>query len=209
MSIRPNNIQLEDWLDPYVEGTPVCPAGAIFEGGEDIRTKYAPIEFGSKGPNLGVLIGGTTDISNYFAAKGTAIYIPPAPWRNGTFTSVVGRDTGAPTYAKVVFEFLTSGIFNAYRNEDLGEFLFFTGRYLPVGATSAQYEAICTLNDGSPLVLNELSSWTQLSTNRYIEQRSAAPGVTVTSHISITVRKIGTTRQSVGDCQINCTLANY
>lgn len=71
--ILAGGVDLDSLFDLYTQGTVSAPTTGIRVGGTDIRTRYAPIAYGTKRANVGYRVNGV-DISNYFAAKGTATY---------------------------------------------------------------------------------------------------------------------------------------
>ncbi|MGN0864362.1 MAG: hypothetical protein ACI4N1_13720 [Stenotrophomonas koreensis] len=65
-------MDFDDLFDPYVEGTKP-PATGICVQGVDLNQRYAPLSYGTKRADVGRRTGGV-DVSNLWAAKGTAVY---------------------------------------------------------------------------------------------------------------------------------------
>lgn len=157
MTITANGKTLANTFDPYVSGTKTCPAGEIYEGGTDIRNKYAPRSLGSKAANTGVLIG-STDISNYFAAKGSVTY-----WDGSLSampTSVSDSNiTGGFARAEIVFGANGSIVSKEYNPSNQTDHGDWTGTQADSSNTEIKFS-------GSGLSYNGASSFVSLSTSR-------------------------------------------
>ncbi|MGN6655721.1 MAG: hypothetical protein ACTHJ9_10320 [Rhodanobacter sp.] len=71
--VKSNNVDLDDLFDPDIVGDGPASAG-VKSGG--VPLKYAAIKYGTKRANVGILNAGS-DVSNLWAAKGTASYALP------------------------------------------------------------------------------------------------------------------------------------
>lgn len=208
--IRTNGVDLDDVFDPYVQGTKPALTG-YRSAGQDLRDRYAPIVYGSAASATGYRIPGGADLSTLFAAKGTASYFPPAPWSGKAYQGAYAEpDINTSRTVKVSLEFLTTGVFNAYATEDQnGVKLLDSGRFLPVGSDSSDYEIICVLDSGDPLTLNEIPTYTRIIANKYVElQITGSPQIGKINSVTIVVRKIGNTNESFGSCTLAVDITN-
>ncbi len=170
MTIYAVGTELASKFDPYVEGTKTCPAGEIYRAGQDIRDLYAPLSVGSKGSDTGILIG-NTDISNYFAAKGTASY-----W-DGTLADLPTNvsDTGSDNDKTAIVEigFLNTGELRQRKNYPFSEVVI--GSWDGIKANSTNTEVRFTLLEGT-LSINSASTWSALSSSRFFSIESSDQG---------------------------------
>jgi hypothetical protein len=97
-NIKVNNVVLASIFDPYVMGTSPGALGLI-DGGVDVGNNvYAPLSFGSAAPATGItVIFGSVqrDLNTFFAAAGTARYVPVIPFGVYQALTVNSHDAGA------------------------------------------------------------------------------------------------------------------
>lgn len=216
--IKVNGTLLSSLLDPYVEGTPSCPQGEIFEGGNEIAFEYAPIEFGSKGPNIGVKIDGV-DISNYFAAAGTASYIE-TPWDGIIYVASVRDQVNPDGFAELFFRIKTDGTWEVYRDTStaIGSVIA-SGAWLDSGDPSS-YEVLASYttnktegggggSDGVLSVSNDMSSYIAITATREIGaglQRFDRGETIGNVYVTLNIRKIGSSTPDTSSLQLNLTV---
>ena len=184
MTVKSLGVAFANIFDPYIEGTKTCPAGKIIESGADIRNKYAPLSVGSKAANTGVKINGV-DVSNYFAAKGTALY-----W-DGTLNplppSLIDFGTDAEVNALAEIIFRPDGTISQRKNYPFGETLL--GRWDGTKASSSNTEIKFTVENGS-LDNNGAPSFSQLNTTRVFNVEAPA-GTTKNATVRVDLQQIG------------------
>lgn len=71
------DVDLDDWFDPYLQGTKPGLTGYNVAGFGDLRDRYAPLVYGTKAALTNYSVAGVGDLRELFAAKGTAKYTTP------------------------------------------------------------------------------------------------------------------------------------
>lgn len=66
-------VDFDDLFDPDVQGD--GPTASFLRTASGVPLRYADISYGSKGPNVGYRTSAGVDVSNLWAAKGTATYV--------------------------------------------------------------------------------------------------------------------------------------
>lgn len=114
--MRSDGTDFDSIFAPWVQGTPNYTGGLLDAAANDIGGRYAPIAFGSKAADVGYMISDGRDVSNLWAAAGTAVYSLPI---NGRFYQA---GYGAPTnqtgnaFATLSFQVLNNGVYQIYRS---------------------------------------------------------------------------------------------
>lgn len=163
MTVKVNGTAFADLFDPYVTGAKTCPAGEIFEGVVDIRDAYAPIEFGSKGADTNIHIDGV-DVSNYFAAIGTAAYWPDPPfWAGQTYGNTAQRVEPATAQSEVGLSVDGQGLVTFKERTNNGvEVIIQSGNEIPPNIDPTDVEVRCVQNTGEGAFSNTLTDWVSL-----------------------------------------------
>lgn len=97
----------DDLFDPYVTGTPPAATGYDVLG-VDLAGRYAPLIFGTQGPDVGYTIAGGADLATLWAAKGTASYVSPTAGLPDEVYVFVGSSS-APVIAVSSFSLARNG----------------------------------------------------------------------------------------------------
>lgn len=156
-------VDFDDLFDPDVVGDgPTAPALTV--GGTPL--KYAAIAYGSKRPDVGYAQGGV-DVSNLWAAKGTATYVSdgglPAGW--GT---VVDRNPGQPGTAVAFFSYRANGIVEWGRGSTTVD----SGRWAPAASAPAydiRYDVQYSTGQSPE---GEFGQWLPLTADRRVSLRA-------------------------------------
>ncbi|MGY3232316.1 hypothetical protein ACVWWJ_003800 [Luteibacter sp. HA06] len=171
--------------DTVGDGTAV----AFYVGGTPLR--YANIKYGSKRADVGYKNGGT-DVSNYWAAKGTAVYNLGFNGRNYTASNNL-RGT-----ATIKLYMLNDGTWQIHRIVSSTETGIDSGVWLPAGDSVANWSCNMGVSQTGTSVGNASHS-----------TANSAPGVTAlttTQTASATSSAILVTTQGVSNGQITVIL---
>lgn len=103
--------EFDDLFDLYVTGTPPPPTGYDVLG-VDLAGRYAPLIYGTQGPDVGYTIevspGVFVDLATLWAAKGTASYVSPTAGLPDEVSVYVGS-SNAPVAASASFSLARNG----------------------------------------------------------------------------------------------------
>lgn len=164
------NTDFDSLFDPYVQGT--SPSSGFPFGGPDFSTRYAPIEFGTKGPDVGYRTSTGLDVSNLWAAFGTAVY---------TIEGLNGKDlfaadnalTGQPIVnATVQFQIKNDGTWSVAGGTTQGAVAQpppTSGTWLPAGAAVADFEVridVVSSGHASRVIGNNATVYSPATTTR-------------------------------------------
>lgn len=156
---RSGGVDFDDLFDPDVMGSGPAVAG-MRSGGAPL--KYAALSYGSKRADVGYRQNGH-DVSNLWAAKGTARYVSDGGLPEILDTSVVVGPSGG--IADVEFNFRRDGIVT-WTDIASGQ-----GTWAPGGGNPGdQYDVRYTLlSAGTGGTLNGVdNTWKQVNTNRFV-----------------------------------------
>lgn len=150
--IKSNGVDLDDLFEPDVKGDgPAAPG--VQSGG--VPRRYAALKYGSKRANVGIANAGS-DVSNLWAAKGTAIYGLSI---NGK--SYTAKPTTAGSSSSATLQFNTNNSTFSVTDPNRSPTTVASGS-IPAGAT--QCRVTTTLASGAPgSVFNQLSSFVSLT----------------------------------------------
>lgn len=154
---RFQNVDFDDLFDPDVMGD--GPSVANLRGGGALR--YAAIQYGSKRPDVGYRRDGT-DVSNLWAAKGTATYSLPINGRAYSSHNQSHTNATGSAVATVTFALDSAGTYRVVANTTGGgnntaETLA-SGSWLPNGAAAGEYDVqfeaanvgVASISNGAP-----------------------------------------------------------
>lgn len=181
-------VDLDDLFDPYVSGTKTCPAGEYIYNGQDIRDRYAPLSTGIKRQDVGYKIDGV-DITNYFAAKNTAVYwdgtLDPLPF------SVNGQTQSSPigsAIAEVLF--YPDGTIRQRINDASGGVETVLGEWDGVIADSSNTEVFFEVLSSDIPVSGAIGTWLQVNSIRPFNIETTDP-VQYSATVRVRLRGIG------------------
>lgn len=181
--VKSNGVDLDDLFDPDVKGDGPTAPGIQSRG---VPLRYAALKYGSKRANVGVANAGS-DVSNLWAAKGTASYGLSINGKSYTATA-----TSAGSVSSATLQFSTNNGTFAVTDPNRSPTTVASGA-IPAGAT--QCRVTTTLTSGTAAtVLNPLSSFVALSaTNRTVEvgnfqDESGQPAILSTYTLKIEYR---------------------
>lgn len=100
-------VDLETLFDPDVMGD--GPTAPFLRRSNGTAIKFAAIEYGSKGPNVGYRDGSGVDVSNLWAAAGTASYVTDGGLPAGLSSSIT-VPPGEPAGISAGFQFQSNGL---------------------------------------------------------------------------------------------------
>jgi hypothetical protein len=187
---RTNGIDFDDIFDPDVIGD--GPTAGLSVNGVPI--KYAHIQYGSKHADVIYTYAGS-DVTNRWAAKGTAVYALPI--NNGQYTA----NSQTRGTARIRFALLADGTYQVRRTTgaDATSVVVASGTWLPandsVGNWTVAYEAVETAQthqgDGTNSgVTNQATSAVGVSGNPYCDGYAVATftGTNADSHGYLRIR---------------------
>ncbi|KRA15357.1 hypothetical protein [Lysobacter sp. Root604] len=155
----------EDLFDPDIAGD--GPAALWLENG-GVALKFAAIAYGTKGPDVGYDDGGV-DVSNLWAAKGTATYVIAGLQGKAMFSSD-GPFTNQPSVtATVTLTLLTNGTWTASGGNSFGNVAQpapTSGTWLTQGGSAGDYDVrfdVVDSGNASRQVINGAPDWTSLA----------------------------------------------
>lgn len=137
-----SDVDLDELFDPYVEG-PFANDSGLRLGGSDLSRRYAHIQYGSKRGDVGYCVGGT-DVSNLWAARGSATY--RLPFHGQGYSAGNGAKTNSTGTVSATVSILMSadgsysirtGIAGGGNG---GNSVVASGQWLPAGASVSEYE---------------------------------------------------------------------
>lgn len=142
---NPANVDLEQLFDPDVRGDGPTASFLRYPDGTPLR--FAAIQYGSKGPDVGYAPIDGSDVSNLWAAAGTAVYALPFDGSQYATSVQAQSGQGGTITAVTRFDVTAAGVFNVQRgtgNPQTGSVLLGGG---PVSEYS--YRAIIQASQGT------------------------------------------------------------
>jgi hypothetical protein len=187
-------------FDPDVKGD--GPTASIFKKSDGTLLKYAKLSYGTKGPNVGFRDAAGVDLSNYWAAAGTARY--GLPFDGGSF---VARSSGLISGAMDANIMLSINSNGTYNLTCLGNSPDTTagssGSWLPTGDSASNYQVefgwtqTFQFETGAATVTNGAATYQACTSNRSIAidaqvgQNSGADKGSQ-GHVTVSLKKIST-----------------
>ncbi len=170
-NFRVNGYDFDDLFDPYVSG-PTSQNTELRVDGIDLSQRYAHLQFGQKRADIGYRLANGVDVTNLWAAKGTASYV------------IVGLD-GKALYAQdraATNQPNVSASVSVYLGQDgrwsvsgstsrgaYGQSAPASGAWLAAGAGVADYEVMFQISDSGSnghSVYNGAPGYASLTTGR-------------------------------------------
>lgn len=140
---RVNNVDFDDLFDPDITGDgPVALGYGRQDNGQ--RLRYAHIQYGSKGPDVGRRQGGV-DISNLWARKGSAVYALGFNGKSYAAFSQAPTNATPPPTASLQLAINSDGTWTIRRIvsgglSGNGNFIIDSGTWLPAGHAVSDYQ---------------------------------------------------------------------
>lgn len=163
-------VDFDDLFDPDVQGN--GPTAPFLRTAAGVAVRYADISYGSKGPNVGYRTSAGVDVSNLWAAKGTATYVSSG----GLPSLVSGQATVSPDQSGIAD---ASVVFRANRTVSWGGTGGggASGTWLTLGA-AADYDIRFDVTAApTGLFSGDTGQWLSLGTDRQVQvQASVGPG---------------------------------
>lgn len=168
---RSGGYDLDDLFDPYVSGQKSHDTAFRIDG-VDLSQRYAHIQFGQKRDDVGYRLGNGVDVSNLWAAKGTASYVIV-----GLEGKSLRANDGAATnqkqvYATVSVYLAEDGRWSVSGSTARGgvtQSAPSSGTWLPSGVGVADYEVMFQITDSGGnghSVYNGAPGYASLTTGR-------------------------------------------
>lgn len=131
--VKSKGVDLDDLFDPDIVGDGPVAAG-IKSGG--VALKYAALKYGTKRADVGIADAGV-DVSNKWAAKGTASYALPI---NGqTFTGAYNIPNQGSGYALIGFRIVTGNTWQVYSISNGAPASILASGAIPAGSATVSY----------------------------------------------------------------------
>ncbi len=131
--VKSAGVDLDDLFDPDVVGD--GPSAPGIQSGS-VPLKYAAIKYGTKRADVGVANAGS-DVSNLWAAKGTASYTLPI---NGqTFIGAYNIPNQSSGYALIGFRIVTGNTWQVYSIPNGAPATILASGAIPTGAATVAY----------------------------------------------------------------------
>ena len=187
-------------FDPDVKGD--GPTASIFKNSAGALLKYAKLSYGSKGPNVGYRDASGVDLSNYWAAAGTARY--GLPFDGGSFTARSSGLISGAMDANITLNINANGTYSITCVGNSPDTSGGTsGAWLPTGDTASDYQVEFVWNQtsqeatGPATVTNGAVSYSACTSNRSISidaQVGQHSGADKGSHgsVAVNLKKIST-----------------
>ena len=197
-SISSGGVDFDDLFDPDVKGD--GPSAAwITSGG--VALKYAALAYGTKRADVGWANSSGVDVSNLWAAKGTAIYQIPGLQGQLFNAGDQALTSQSSVSASVSFSIKPDGTWTATGNTSRGQVSWSpkSGTWLPAGQSAADYEVQFIMStSGAPpaTVTNGAAAYSNCGTQRTCSLTLPTAGGTsferyASASVTVRLRKIG------------------
>jgi hypothetical protein len=140
-NILSGGVDFDDLFDPDVQGD--GPAASFLTSGT-VPLKYAALTYGSKRADVGYKNNAGVDVSNLWAAKGTAVYSLPINGQRFGVTEVV--PPGQQGSASCRFRLTDTGEYRVIRSRSHGvPIADVVGTFVPPGSVAADFRVRYTI----------------------------------------------------------------
>lgn len=196
---RFQNIDFDDLYDPDVMADGPTVNWLRRPGGQALR--YAHIRYGSKGSDVGRRQSGQ-DVSNLWAAKGTATYTLPINGQAFSAHNQSRTNSSGSAVATVTFIIDSNGTYRILQNTTGGGNNTgsdpITGTWLPAGATAGEYYVqFEAANVGVASISNGAASYSSCTASRSVAASVSVPAASL-DNVSAEVTLIIRLRRSNG-----------
>lgn len=203
-----NNVNFDDLFDSYVQGGQAPACGFTTPDGRDLSARYAPLSVGQKRADVGFSGLQGYDVSNLWAAKGTASYSLPINGQSYSAHNQARTNSSGTASATVTFILDASGIYRVLSSATGGgqgsNTEVASGSWLPVGAGAGEYDVqfetggsgVASISNGAPSYAN-CAATRSVSASVSVAAASAdykADGVSITIRLRRSNGAVSTTR---------------
>jgi len=190
---RFQGVDFDNLFDPDLMGDGPAAAGLRQQGGAQLR--YAHIRYGQKRADVGFRVGGQ-DVSNLWAAKGTATYTLPINGQAFAAHNQSRTNSTGSAVATVTFVIESNGTYRVLQTTTGGGNNTgadpITGTWLPAGATVAEYDVqFEAANVGAASISNGAASYAPCSASRSISASVSVPAASldnVSAEVTLVIR---------------------
>lgn len=132
--VKSKGVDLDELFDPDIVGDGPIAAGIKSNG---VAIKYAALKYGTKRADVGIADAGV-DVSNKWAAKGTASYTLPI--NGNVYTASTNITAGNSGYARIGFRIVTGNTWQVYGYDSITAITtVFASGAVPASATNVKY----------------------------------------------------------------------
>lgn len=170
-------LDFDSIFDPYVSGTKAAACGYRDAAGVDIVNRYAPISLGTKAANVGHRIvtgpGVGTDVSNLFAAIGTAQY--SLPFDGDTFSAHSSGNVSSAMTSTITTAINAAGTYAVTTVANNIRTANISGTWLPSGESASDYQVQFVVTqtsqrtNGPATITNGAAAYAACTTNRQVQ----------------------------------------
>lgn len=160
-------VDFDDLFDPDVQGD--GPTAPFLRTAAGVAVRYADISYGSKGPNVGYRTSAGVDVSNLWAAKGTASYVIAGLDGKSLYAVDQALSAQQTVSAQVAVSLQSNGswaVSGGTSNGPVGQPPPSSGTWTGAGRTGADYDVrlrVTSSGHASRVVTNTASSYTRMS----------------------------------------------
>jgi hypothetical protein len=168
-----SSTDFDDLFDPYVQGSIPGNTGSRTSDGTDLAGRYAPLAFGTKRADVNVRNSAGIDLSNLWAAKGTASYSLAFNAHgyndhNQALTNATGTTTAMLT--------LTIANDGTWRITSRTGAVLESGTWLPAGKAVTDYDVQFSASGAATASIgNNAPSYANCGTSRAISASVSVP----------------------------------
>lgn len=130
---RSRGVAFEDLFDPDIVGDGPTAAGYRSGG---VLLRFAAIKYGTKRADVGYRVN-DVDVSNLWAAKGTASYT--LPFNGNTYTAAYNIPNGGSGYALIGFRIVGGNTWQVYSSLNGAAASVLASGAIPAGAATVRY----------------------------------------------------------------------
>ncbi|MBD9478521.1 hypothetical protein [Pseudoxanthomonas sp. PXM02] len=153
-NIRSGGVDFDDLFDPDVMGD--GPSATFLKSG-GVPLKYAALSYGTKRADVGYRDSADVDVSNLWAAKGTALYSLPINGQRYRVSNIV--PPGQQGSAACRFRLTDTGEYRVIRTRTHGAALpDIVGTFVPAGSVAADFRVRYTLTHTGGSVVGQAAN---------------------------------------------------
>jgi len=161
-------------FDPYVQGTKAAATGIRHDDDDaDIVDHYAPIAFGTKAGDVGFRNASGVDVSNLFAAIGTAKY--SLPFDGDTFSAHSSGNVSSAMTSSITTAINANGTYSVVTVANNIRTANISGTWLPAGDAASDYQVQFVVTqtsqrtNGPATITNGAAAYAACTTNRQVQ----------------------------------------
>lgn len=178
---RSQGVDFDDLFDADVMGNGPAADALRRQGGQPLR--YAHLQYGQKRADVGFRLGGQ-DVSNLWAAKGTATYTLPINGQAFSAHNQSRTNSSGSAVATVTFIIDSNGTYRILQNTTGGGNNTgsdpISGTWLPAGATVGEYDVqFEAANVGAASISNGAPSYSSCTASRSVAASVSVPAASL------------------------------